>query len=174
MKPELTRPDAGRVLTGFGAGALTGVIPTFVAETSPPAIRGQLTGFFEISYQIGSLIGFWINYGITQHIKATSTATFRIPMAVQLIPGGLLLVGAIFLRESPAWLIRSGREDLALNNLEYLRMIPRDHVYIQEEVGFITARMEEERQMSNGATGLRGYLQGAWQELSIKSMRHRV
>jgi MFS family permease len=34
----------GRVLTGFGVGALTGIIPSFIAEVAPPAIRGQLTG----------------------------------------------------------------------------------------------------------------------------------
>jgi MFS family permease len=35
---------AGRVLTGFGVGALTGIIPSYIAEVAPPAIRGQLTG----------------------------------------------------------------------------------------------------------------------------------
>lgn len=35
---------AGRVLTGFGVGALTGIIPSYVAEVAPTAIRGQLTG----------------------------------------------------------------------------------------------------------------------------------
>lgn len=35
---------AGRVLTGLGVGALTGIIPSYIAEVAPPAIRGQLTG----------------------------------------------------------------------------------------------------------------------------------
>lgn len=35
---------AGRVLTGFGVGALTGIIPSYIAEVAPTAIRGQLTG----------------------------------------------------------------------------------------------------------------------------------
>jgi MFS family permease len=34
----------GRVLTGLGVGALTGIIPSYIAEVAPPAIRGQLTG----------------------------------------------------------------------------------------------------------------------------------
>lgn len=34
----------GRALTGFGVGALTGIIPSYIAEVAPPAIRGQLTG----------------------------------------------------------------------------------------------------------------------------------
>jgi MFS family permease len=35
---------AGRTLTGFGVGALTGIIPSYIAEVAPIAIRGQLTG----------------------------------------------------------------------------------------------------------------------------------
>jgi hypothetical protein len=35
------------------------VIPTYISEIAPPAIRGQLTGFFEVSYQCGTLVGFW-------------------------------------------------------------------------------------------------------------------
>jgi hypothetical protein len=29
----------------------------------PPAPRGQLAGMYEIGWQIGGLVGFWINYG---------------------------------------------------------------------------------------------------------------
>lgn len=51
---------AGRAITGYAVGILTAVIPTFISELSPPPIRGQLTGFFEILYQSGTLIGFWV------------------------------------------------------------------------------------------------------------------
>lgn len=45
----------------MGAGSITAVLPTYIAELSPPAIRGQLTGLFECAYQAGSLIGFWVS-----------------------------------------------------------------------------------------------------------------
>jgi len=51
---------AGRLLTGLGVGGIAAVCPIYVAEISPPAIRGRLTGFFESSYQIGAVIGFWM------------------------------------------------------------------------------------------------------------------
>ncbi|GFZ46100.1 Quinate transporter [Saitozyma sp. JCM 24511] len=165
---------AGRVLTGFAVGALTAVIPSFIAEVSPPAIRGQLTGFFEIAYQVGNLVGFWINYGINQHISATSIASFRIPMAVQLIPGGMLALGSIFICESPALLLRRGKDELAMKNLMYLRRLPADHQYMREEVAMIRARMEEENALSGGQGGVVGYVKGGLRELKIKSIRHRV
>ena len=93
---------------------------------------------------------------------------------MQLVPGGLLAVGSLFLRESPALLLRRGKDDQALENLSYLRMLPKDHHYIQEEVAMIKARMEDELLMSGGKTGVAGYLSGALTELRAKHMRHRV
>jgi MFS family permease len=49
---------AGRLLTGLGVGGIAAVCPIYVAEISPPAIRGRLTGFFESSYQIGAVVGY--------------------------------------------------------------------------------------------------------------------
>lgn len=87
---------------------------------------------------------------------------------------GLLGIGSLFIRESPAWLLRQGRDEQALQNLEYLRNIPRDHRYIQEEVGMTKAKLEEELEMSQGKTGIKAYLSGAFKELAIKHMRHRL
>lgn len=39
---------AGRVIGGWGVGAACLIIPIYIAEISPPAIRGRLVGFFEI------------------------------------------------------------------------------------------------------------------------------
>ena len=39
---------AGRAITGLAVGAITACTPSYIAEISPPAIRGQLTGYFEI------------------------------------------------------------------------------------------------------------------------------
>jgi hypothetical protein len=80
----------------------------------------------------------------------------------------------LFLCESPPWLLRKGREEQALANLEYLRCLPSDHIYIQEEVAMIKAKLEEELEMSNGRSGIRGYLYGALKELRVKHMRHRL
>lgn len=86
-----------------------------------------MTGLFEVSYQSGSLVGFWINYGINQNMNQASTASWRVPMAVQIIPSAALLVGGFFLHESPLWLFRKGRNEEAEKALEDLRMLPREH-----------------------------------------------
>jgi MFS family permease len=89
----LTRADAGRALTGIACGAITATVPSYIAELSIVSIRGFLTGFFEVAYQIGSLVGFWINYGINENMDNSSAASWRVPMAVQIIPAGVLFIG---------------------------------------------------------------------------------
>ncbi len=49
-------------------------------------------------------------------------------MAVQLIPGGILAIGTIFLNESPQYLIRKDRREEGIRNLCYLRNLPEDAV----------------------------------------------
>jgi MFS family permease len=53
----------GRIVAGLGIGAASNLTPLYISEISPPAIRGQLVGMYEIGWQIGGLVGFWINYG---------------------------------------------------------------------------------------------------------------
>lgn len=102
-------------------------MPSYIAELSVPSIRGILTGLFEIVYQIGSVLGFWINYGITKNMDGSSAASWRIPMAVQLIPAGLLLAGGLFIHESPLWLMRNEKEEQVFKNLQYLRQLAPEH-----------------------------------------------
>ena len=51
----------GRVLAGLGVGAGSNLTPIYISELSPPAIRGRLVGVYELGWQIGGLVGFWIN-----------------------------------------------------------------------------------------------------------------
>jgi hypothetical protein len=120
------------------------------------------------------LVGFWINYGIQQNIGVDGVITFRIPMAVQLIPGGALALGTLILRESPTLLYRKGKKEQAIKNLCYLRQLPADHRYMLEEFGRIEARLQEEEQLSGGQTGWVALLRGSTAELKTPSMRYRL
>ena len=140
-KNQLGLLYTGRLLSGLGVGGIAAVSPIYVAEMSPPAIRGRLTGFFESSYQIGAVIGFWINYGIVHNLDQSKSTAWRIPMGVQLIPAGLLAIGIPVMRESPVWLLKKGRDEQAIRVYSYIRNLPADHVYIAEDVAAISARL---------------------------------
>ena len=166
---------AGRVLTGFGCGAITATVPSYIAELSIPSIRGILTGLFEIAYQIGSLIGFWINYGINQNIAVDSAASFRIPMAVQFIPAVPLFIGGLLLHESPLWLMRKGKVEQAQKTLVDLRHLPVEHPYVQEDIATIESRLQEEASLSAAyGSGPLAFYRGALKQFCQRGMRNRV
>ncbi|KAI1065741.1 hypothetical protein LB507_001359 [Fusarium sp. FIESC RH6] len=172
---QLSYIYAGRALTGIACGAITATVPSYIAELSIVSIRGILTGLFEVTYQTGSLIGFWINYGINQNMNPNSTAAWRVPMAVQIAPAGILFIGGFFLHESPLWLMRKNREEEATQALESLRQIPRDHKYLQEDLDMIRKRLADEaRVASRFGTGPWALFRGAISELTKKGMRNRV
>lgn len=134
---------AGRVLAGFGVGGTSMLVPIYISEIAPPAVRGAMVGIYELGWQIGGLVGFWINFGINKTLPPTHTQ-WLIPFAVQLIPAGLLFLGAFWIKESPRWLLSKNRREQALKNLCWIRNLPADEIYLIEEVAFLDAALEEQ------------------------------
>lgn len=95
-------------------------------------------------------------------------------MAVQLIPIGILTLLIPILKESPLWLLKKGREDDAYRVYSYIRNLPADHQYIAEDVAFVMAQIENERELIPGeGTGFLAFLKGAANESMLKGMRNR-
>ncbi|GLB38972.1 putative major facilitator superfamily, sugar transporter (TC 2.A.1.1) family protein [Lyophyllum shimeji] len=138
---------AGRVIVGLSIGAASNLAPIYVAEISPPAIRGRLIGLYELCWQIGGVIGFWINYGVSRNVEP-GHVQWLIAFAVQLVPGGLLFIGSFSLTESPRWLVSRDRNVQALKNLCYLRHLPEDHPYLIDEYQAIQATIAHERSLA--------------------------
>lgn len=64
---------AGRVLTGLGTGVASNIVPIYLSELAPPAIRGRLVGLYELGWQIGGMVGFWINVSHARHVPFPRT-----------------------------------------------------------------------------------------------------
>ncbi|KAH7261610.1 general substrate transporter [Fusarium tricinctum] len=152
----------GRVLAGIGVGACSNMVPIYCSELSPPAIRGRLVGIYELGWQIGGLVGFWINYGLAETM-APSHKQWIIPFAVQLIPAGLLLFGAFWIKESPRWLFSKGRREEAMKNLCWLRQLSPEDLYMVEEVSY----MDQELDRYNREVG-----PGFWKPFSALKSRN--
>ncbi|KAM3548254.1 hypothetical protein MY1884_009257 [Beauveria asiatica] len=132
---------AGRVLAGVGVGGCSNMTPIYISELAPPAVRGRLVGIYELGWQIGGLVGFWINYGVDSTL-APSHSQWLVPFAVQLIPAGLLLTGTIFIPESPRWLFSKGRRAEAISGLCWMRNLEPTDRYIREEIAFMDQELE--------------------------------
>ena len=85
------------------------------------------------------MVGFWINYGMIKTLPS-SQEQWLTPFAIQLVPAGILLIGSLFLKETPRWLFTKGRVDEAISNLCWIRNLDVDDTYIVEEI----AMMEEQ------------------------------
>lgn len=139
----------GRVLTGLTVGASTNLTVVYLSEVSPAPIRGQIIAFYEVGWRIGDLIGFWINFGVSEHISP-GNKQWIIPLGVQLIPAGMFFVGSFIMKESPRWLFQMDRDHEAIENLHYLRQLPEDHEYMVWEINSIKNSIEEQ----NSTVGL--------------------
>lgn len=133
----------GRAIAGLGIGSVSLIVPVYIAETSPPSIRGRLVGIFEIASQGGGMCGFWINYAVDRTISDNTRTQWIIPLGLQLLPGVLLFVGIMFCPESPRWLARKDNWEAAGKVLSSIRTLPLDHPYIRNELAEIRQQVEE-------------------------------
>ncbi|KAK6363009.1 hypothetical protein TWF730_000458 [Orbilia blumenaviensis] len=132
---------AGRAIAGFGIGSVSLLVPVYIAETSPPSIRGRLVGIFEILSQGGGMCGFWINYIANRTISVDTKTQWIIPLALQLLPGVLLLCGIFWCPETPRWYAKHERWEDASNTLSWIRNIPTDHEYVKGELEEMRAQV---------------------------------
>ncbi|KAG9316840.1 putative sugar transporter [Chiua virens] len=63
----------GRVVAGLAVGALTHVVPMYLAEISIANIRGSLVALQQLSITAGIFVSYWLAYG-TSHIGGTRCA----------------------------------------------------------------------------------------------------
>lgn len=74
---------------------------------------------------------YWVDYGVSYHLKE-STRQWQIPVGLQLVPGGILGLGMLLVKESTRWLAKRGRHNEALESLIWIRG-GDDTVAVQEE-----------------------------------------
>ncbi len=98
-----------RMVGGIAVGASSVVGPMYISEISPAAVRGRLTGMFQLNIVIGILVAFLTNFAFL-HIGAGS---WRWMVGIMVIPAGLFALLLRIIPESPRWLILNDRDEEA-------------------------------------------------------------
>ncbi|TVY53220.1 Quinate permease [Lachnellula cervina] len=140
----------GRLVAGLGVGAASMLTPLYVSENAPRAIRGGLTGLYQLFIATGTMLSFWTNYGTLGNLKGN--AQWQVPLALQALPALALFFGLVLCNESPRWLARQDNWDKATKVLTRLRNLPVDHEYIHMELEEMREQLENERLLIGGAS----------------------
>ncbi|KAI7857479.1 general substrate transporter [Circinella umbellata] len=131
---------AGRFIAGLGVGACSMLVPMYIAEIAPRKLRGRLGTLWQFLVVLGIMMSYWVDYGCVRHI-AEGDKQWRTALGIQIVPGGVLLIGMFFLPESLRWLAIKGYDEKVVKTLCFLRNGNENDVEIQEE-------LEEIRQAS--------------------------
>lgn len=96
---------------------------------------------YQFAITIGLLLASCIDYATENML---TTASYRIPMGLQLLWALILAVGLFLLPESPRYFVKKGKLEEAARVLERLRDQPQGSVFVQEELAEIIANHEYE------------------------------
>ncbi|THG99284.1 hypothetical protein EW026_g3023 [Hermanssonia centrifuga] len=121
----------GRFIAGLGVGALSAIVPLYNGETAPKALRGTLLVLYQLQIIIGIFLSYLIDLG-THTIDGS--ASWRIPVGLQMIWGLILLSGIFFLPESPRHLLALGKESQARAVIAQLNSVPETDIIVVEAI----------------------------------------
>ena len=114
-----------RIVGGVAIGIASNVSPTYIAEISPAPWRGRLVSLNQVTIVGGILLAQVMNWLIADRVPEAATAQFirdswngqigwRYMFLAVAVPSALFFISAIFVPESPRWLVSRGREKQAL------------------------------------------------------------
>ncbi|KAF2766787.1 high affinity glucose transporter RGT2 [Teratosphaeria nubilosa] len=136
---------AGRFFAGLGVGLISAMVPLYQSETSPKWIRGTIVGAYQLAITIGLFLAAIVN-NATQN--RNDSGSYRIPIAIQFAWSIIIVVGLLFLPETPRYLIKQDKLDKAAKSLSQLRRLPPDHPALVEELSEIEANHRFEMSLS--------------------------
>ena len=123
----------GRVIGGFGVGLISAVVPSYIGENANKEIRGRCIGTMQLYNVTGIMLSYFVNYGMSSH-TSLGALQWRIPFALQMLPGVFLFVGLLFQNESPRWLVEKRNIPKARQVLSRVRARTQDDPVLRQEL----------------------------------------
>lgn len=150
MSDSLMGLIIGRFLSGAAIGLASLTVPLYISEMSISSSRGILVSLNQLAVTIGILLSYFVDFAFA------SSGNWRWMIAFGLFPAMAMLIGLLFVPETPAWLASMGKKELAT------RILGRIHLKAHEEEPVAEI---ESRSHDHGAH---------WKELFGKGVRHAL
>ncbi|KAF4873913.1 MFS transporter fmqE [Colletotrichum siamense] len=106
-----------KIIIGMGCGVLMSACQTYISEIAPKNLRGVVLGFYAFNVSFGHLLAITIVYN---EVGNLSSESYQIPFATQWAFGGVAVIAALLLPESPVWLISQDNIEKADKSLQKL------------------------------------------------------
>jgi len=113
---DVTWLIAARFVLGLSVGTASFVAPEYIAEQTPPRIRGGTVTYNQVMVTLGILIAY-----IAGFLLKGATSNWRWMLGIAVVPGAALAISMVFVPHSPRWLAKQGRVDEARKVLERTR-----------------------------------------------------
>jgi SP family myo-inositol transporter-like MFS transporter 13 len=128
----------GRLIVGFGVGLAAMVVPVYLAEASPPDLRGTIVGTNIFFVTSGQLFAYCI--------CLACGSNWRLMLGISAVPAVVQFIGMFFLDESPRWLFNQHRDSEGTATLMKIRLSSsnRNSFYIKDELQAILDEVSEE------------------------------
>lgn len=96
---------AFRLVAGIGVGMASMLSPMYIAEVAPAHLRGRMVAINQLTVVTGILVTNLVNYTL----RNNGPDAWRWMFGLGIIPSLLFFAGALWLPESPRWLVKVGR-----------------------------------------------------------------
>ncbi|TMW65062.1 hypothetical protein Poli38472_009229 [Pythium oligandrum] len=122
----------GRLVVGFGIGCSSMTVPLYIAEVSPPQIRGRLVSLNTLLVTGGQFFAC-----LLAAVLSEVSDGWRYMLGLAAIPALIQVIGFMMLPESPRYLVSKAKKEAAWSALVRIRGtddIETEFNHIEEEV----------------------------------------
>ncbi|KAK7906478.1 Myo-inositol transporter 2 [Apiospora marii] len=140
---------ASRVILGLGVGLEGGTVPVYVAETVERRVRGNLVSLYQFNIALGEVLGYAVA-AMFLHVPGN----WRYILGSSLVFSTIMLIGMLYLPESPRFLMHKGKTFEAFKVWKRIRGVEteasREEFFVMK-----VSVLDEQQSVAEGATNKR-------------------
>ncbi|CAK7203834.1 hypothetical protein SEUCBS139899_006583 [Sporothrix eucalyptigena] len=141
----------GRALVGASNAFFITFANSYLAESAPAHLRSVCSGVLGVTTSVGGLLGTVVPY-VTKGVPGR--LCYQIGLACLFVFPTAMSVGALFIPESPRWLLVRGHPEKAERSLALLRGHSSTHTQFREELTEMVHGINEEKALASSSPAL--------------------